>query len=248
MFPRLIRTSGSPVHVLYLFRCLYARIPVPLHIHTSGSDIWTPDFISTSQDLRIQPMLHIRTQTLNQCSSPYGNHLFPDPDQSRPHIQTSPDIQIRPASIFHAFSLCLGRNSLGQSSAPPLLRSSAPPLLRSSAPPLLRSSAPPILQSSIPPSFRKFLRNFPAVLRTHSASDFVPAAFPLTKPRCNFRKFLRNFPAPLRKFLTLIQIRIVLPDFLRMSSAIKGTYSGKGRSARAEAKPLGISPTLCARS
>ncbi|KAG1809844.1 uncharacterized protein HD556DRAFT_1452296 [Suillus plorans] len=140
-----------------------------------------------------------------------------------------------------------------RSSAPPLLRSSAPPLLRSSAPPLLRSSAPPLLRSTIPPSFRKFLRNFPTVLRTYSASDFVLAAFPLTKLHRNFRKFLRNFPAliwkVLLKFPTLLRKSFGLHwTFSGLHSKVKGTYSGKGRSTQAEAKPLGISPTLCARS
>ncbi|KAG1859465.1 hypothetical protein C8R48DRAFT_774799 [Suillus tomentosus] len=74
MFPHLIRTSGPPIHVSRP-NPLSVQIPVLLHLI---SDIWTPDLISTSPDLRIQPMLHIRTQTLNQRSSSYGNHLSPD--------------------------------------------------------------------------------------------------------------------------------------------------------------------------
>ncbi|KAG1796041.1 uncharacterized protein HD556DRAFT_1471536 [Suillus plorans] len=114
-----------------------------------------------------------------------------------------------------------------RSSAPPLLRSSAPPLLRSSAPPLLRSSAPPLIPSSIPPSFRKFLRNFPAVLRTYSALDFVLAAFPLMKPHGNFRKFLRKLLALVWK---------VLPEFpvlLWKSFRLSWTFSGHHLKLRA---------------
>ncbi|KAG2115752.1 uncharacterized protein F5147DRAFT_769181 [Suillus discolor] len=124
-------------------------------------------------------MLHIQTQTLNQRSSPYGNHLFLDPDQSLPHIQTSLDIWIRPASIFRAFSL-------------------------------------------FPPELS---RTPPKVSRTHPDPD---------SPSGLSR-------APLEVLWTSL-------DFLRMSSAIKGTYLGKGCSAQAEAKPFGTSPTLCARS
>ncbi|KAG1786734.1 uncharacterized protein HD556DRAFT_1449392 [Suillus plorans] len=81
-----------------------------------------------------------------------------------------------------------------------------------------------------------------------------------TKLHRNFQKFLWNFPALIWKLLALVQK--VLPKFptlLQKSfglhwtfsglhSEVKGTYSGKGRSARAEAKPLGISPTLFAQA
>ncbi|KAG1802606.1 hypothetical protein EV424DRAFT_1584358 [Suillus variegatus] len=114
-----------------------------------------------------------------------------------------------------------------RSSAPPLLRSSAPPLLRSSAPPLLRSSAPPLLRSSIHPiirsynptflqvsgtipltqphcNFRKFLRNFPALIR---------------KLLALVRKVLPKFPAPSDVFGSSPDINLKLRAHTRVRGA-----------------------------
>ncbi|KAG1787246.1 uncharacterized protein HD556DRAFT_1448889 [Suillus plorans] len=58
--------------------CLQTQSSIHPDPCTPASDIRTPDLISTSPDLRIRPICHVRTQTLNQRPSPYGNHLSPD--------------------------------------------------------------------------------------------------------------------------------------------------------------------------
>ncbi|KAG1792705.1 uncharacterized protein HD556DRAFT_1444384 [Suillus plorans] len=58
--------------------CLQTQSSIRPDPCTPASDIRTPDLISTSPDLRIRPICHVQTQTLNQRPSPYGNHLSPD--------------------------------------------------------------------------------------------------------------------------------------------------------------------------